>query len=766
MQITEIRWATGLPGGDTQRYRMPLRRGVTFIRGRPTAKPDSFFARLQTDLIYPPDDSFSRDSGYSSHYWQFIFQEKDRFFSYSTDQATQERDQFFRQTIVGCEGGVLGGRIDFATLSGEEETLDAKKDQLEQLLSKMDESRRYLHDRSTGQGRILDLQSEIRQCGHEIEQLKVQAGTWPGFQQVIEKIEKRLAGLKAEDQRLAGEQRRIKQLLTRAEYEAMTKLQRELDETLEREGAFGSRITEKGHNITVHEMTRLTALQKEVADLEQEAGSVEQVLEATKEERIKAEQERVMTVRSLRDFGLEKDRLLELIGQEEAMGQKNTDQLENGSHVFPTRGQLRWLAALLVFAAGLLLTLFNRTAGAILAGLGALLLFGLGLRLIWHGPLVRIRSLATSRGQEQLSMLRSDVQRLSAQIAASAINLDRLENYIGELDGREEKLLAEAGAVGRKYRRLENELMRLIRQYAGPSESAEADDIITTLSRQRESSAHYNEMVADLQRRIAELKHGRSEKEMLREYQYACRELGDGDQTDETAGLQERALEISKERIDLAAAIDEAEGNLRGSVKDLSVSRESTVTLGGLERKYEALSESYHSAVHDYLCVNGAVAWLREILNQWKEIDISSWMALSASYLNRLTGRRPGGQPVSLPGVTPRGKLRVPKFSYGAPADSQTDFADLSAFSTAPQSTRYLAVRMGLVAAQQKGGLQGTPLLFLEPAIPSGYSQGENILSALEEWSMETGQQIVYLTNNQHLIAIARARAMNLYYPG
>ncbi len=765
MQITEIRWATGHPGEGAQRYRMPLRRGITFIRCRPTAEADSFFPRLQTELIYPPDESFDRDGGSSLPFWQFIFQEKDRFYSYSTDQASQERDQFFRRTIVGCEGGVLGSRINFAALSGQEDSADAKKDQLELLLSRLDESRRYLHDRSAGHGKIPDLQAEIRQCGREIEELKEEAATWPGFQQVIEKAQKHLAGLKAEDQNLAGEQRRIKQLLTKAEYETMAELQRELDETVEREGIFGSRITEKGHNITVHEMTRLTGLRKEVADLEQEARSVEQGLETTKGERIRAEQERVMTARRLQDLDQEKDRLAEQIRQAEGMGQKNASRPQE-RRVFPTRGQLRLLAALLLFTAGLLLLLFNRTAGAILAGLGALLLLALGLRLIWLGPLSRIRSLGTGSGQEQLSLLRSDVQRLSAQIATSSINLDRMENYISELDGREARLLSEAGTIGRKYRRLENELMRLIRQYAGPSESADADDIITTLSRQRESSAHYNEMVADLTRRIAELKHGRSEEEMLREYRHACRELGDGKATDETARLQERALEISRERIALAAAIDEAEESLRGNVKDLSASRESTVTLGGLERKYEALSESYRSAVHDYLCSNGAVAWLRELLNQWKDIDVASWMALSSSYINRLTGRRPGGQPESLPGVTPREKLRVPKFSAGFPRGRQAEFTDLSAFSTAPQSTRYLAVRMGLAAAQQKSGLRGTPLFFLEPAIPSGYSQAENILSALEEWSMETGQQIVYLTNNQHLIAIARAREMNLYYPG
>jgi len=765
MQITEIRWAAGHPGEDAQRYRLPLRRGITFIRCRPSAEADSFFPRLQTELIYPPDESFNRDGGSSLPYWQFIFQKKDRFFSYSTDQASQERDQFFRRAIVGCEGGVLGSRINFAALSGQENSADAKKDQLELLLSRLDESRRYLHDRSAGHGKITELQAEIRQCGHEIEELKEQAATWPGFQQVVEKAQKHLAGLKAEDQNLAGEQRRIKHLLTKAEYETMTELQRELDETVEREGVFGSRITEKGHNITVHEMTRLTGLRKEVDDLEQEARSVEQVLETTKGERIKAEQERVMTARKLQDLDQEKERLAEQIGQAEAVSQKDTSRPQE-RNVFPTRGQIRWLAALLLFTAGLLLMLFNRITGAILAGLGVLLLFALGLRLIWLGPLNRIRSLGTGRGQEQLSLLRSDVQRLSAQIATSAINLDRLEKYIGELDGREAKLLTEAGAIGRKYRRLENELMRLIRQYAGPSESAEADDIITTLSRQRESSAHYNEKVADLTRRIAELKHGRSEEEMLREYHHACRELGDGKATEETAGLHERALEISKKRIALASAIDEAEESLRGNVKDLGASRESTVTLGGLERKFEALSESYRSAVHDYLCSNGAVAWLREMLNQWKDIDIVSWMALSSSYINRLTGRRPGGQPVSLPGVTPREKLRVPKFSSGVLRGQQAEFTDLSAFSTAPQSTRYLAVRMGLAAAQQKSGLRETPLFFLEPAIPSGYSQAENILSALEEWSMETGQQIIYLTNNQRLIAIAQARAMNLYYPG
>lgn len=762
MQITEIRWATGYPGKEAQRYRMPLRYGVTFIHDKPGEKLGSPFPRLQMDLIYPPDDSFEPGEKPSRDYWQFIFRKKDLFYSYSTDQATPERDQFFRRAIVGCEGEILGSRINYAALSDRSEPAAAKKEQLELLLARLDESRRHLHDRSAGQGKITSLQSEIMQCALEIKQQKEQAGTWPGFQQTIDKTEKQIAGLKAEDQRLAGEQRRLKQLMVKSEFETLTELQRELDETMEREGIFGSRITEKGHNITVHEMTRLSALRKEVADFEQEARSVEELLESTKAERIKAEQERILTERQLRDLDQEKSALLDQVNQVEARGRKETDRPEEG-HASPTRKQLGWLAALLVLACGFLLFLFNRVAGAVLTGLGLLSLLTLGLANLRLKHFSGIRFPGAYRDQEQLNLLSSDIQQLSARIAEKTIGLDRLENYIGELDDREVQLLAEAGATGRKFRRAEHELMRLIRQYAGPSESTEADDIITTLSRQRESSAHDNEMVADLQRRIADLAYGRSQAEMLREYQDACRELGQADAAEMT-GLRERAQEISKERVDLAAAIDELEGDLSENKKQLGSSRESTVTLGGLERKYEALSELYQSTLHDYLCINGAVAWLKDLLSQWKDMDFISWMALSAGYLHRLTGRRPGGLPVSLPGASPRDRLRAPKLPGGAPAVSQAEWSDSSVFLSAPQSVRYLAVRLGLVAAQIKSGLTATPLFLLEPAIPSGYTQGENILNTLEEWSMETRQQIVYFSRDRQLIAIARAREMNLYY--
>ena len=765
MQITEIRWATGHPGKEGPRYRMTLRPGITFIHFRPSEQSTALLCRLQSDLTRPPDD-FLNDDGSPGDYWQFIFHEKDLFYSYSSDQSTREADQFFRQAIVGCEGEVLESRINYAALCNTEESPEVKRERLEQLLSRLDESRSYLYDQAGGQGKLLSLQAGIRKCSQEISRLRDCAETAPNLSEALTEAEKRLAGLKAEDQKLADEQRRIKHLMTRAEYEIYTGFRRELKETLDREGVFGSRITEKGHNITVHEMTCLTGLRKELADIEEEAGSVERKLGSVKADRIKAEQERIMAGRQLQGLNRERDQILEQVRQAEAGDRQKVISSDKGGHLFPTKTQLAWLAALLLFTAGLLLTLFARIPGLVLSGLGVLSFVATALWTFRRNLLTGIRSLSGNRRQEELSQLRSQGHQLSARIATSTINLDRLEKHILELDSKEKGLLADAARIGRKYRQTESELMRLIRQYAGPSESSEADEIITALSRQRESSAYYSEMVADLQRKMADLRHGRSEEEMEREYQHACKELGETEEGGDMAGLKDLSLEISRQRIKLAAAIEEGQETLRESKEKLKTSRESVLALGGLERKCQALSESYQSTVHDYVCIRGAIGWLKEILSQWTKIDVMAWMSLSAGYLNRLTGRRPEGQPLSLPGVTPRERIRPPRFSPARSKADQAGAAGLSAFSTAPQSARYLAIRLALIAAQIKSGWPGTPLLFFDPEIPAGRAQRENILSTLEEWSMETGLQIIYFSDDQQLVSIARAREMTIYYPG
>jgi hypothetical protein len=762
MQISEIRWATGIAGGQTQRFRMPIGLGVTWIRLAPTEKSELFFPRLQSELIYAPDGSERADSWTPDQYWQFIFREEDLFFSYSSDQSTHQREHFFRQSIIGCESSTLEGRLDYSLLAGMAASAD-KRRHVEQLLLRLDQARCYLFDRRGPAGRILSLQADLEDCRDEMSRLDDVAGESSSILPVIEQMEKKLSSLRAEDRQLAGEQTLIKHQLNKEEYETLIHLRGQLSETLEREGVYGARITEKGHNITVHEMTQLTGLRKEIADLQARVQSLEQTLLSTREERIQVEQERILTVRQLEGYKREQEEIGEQIRQsgEEADHQlEDVSKNKNGQR-FST-ASFRWLLALLVLSAGLLFLLIIPTLGWVLAGLGLLALVLLGAYTVWQIHAVRIRWMAQGKNQEALSSLRSHLHQMTARIATLSVKLDRLENYIAELDEKEAEVSLQAETDGRQLRRMESELMRSIRPYAEPSEKVELDHVLQALSRQRESSAYYNEFAADLERRIAELKHGRSDEEMKREYERASKSLSELGGALIVDDLHTRAGQLTQSRINLASAMDELEAELKRQRQMLTDSREALVMMSSLQRKHDTLSDALIAALDDFHRMNAAAAWLKELLGQWKEIDPVSWMIRSSAYLSRMTGRRPGrSRPTPV-----EGKVRSPRLA-GAPLPGRpAGLIDHDLFAAAPQSARYLALRLGLAALETQAKESTSPLFLLEPSIPSGYSQIQYFVDTLEEWAMETGRQLVCLTANQVLISLAEERKMNIYYLG
>ncbi len=87
----------------------------------------------------------------------------------------------------------------------------------------------------------------------------------------------------------------------------------------------------------------------------------------------------------------------------------------------------------------------------------------------------------------------------------------------------------------------------------------------------------------------------------------------------------------------------------------------------------------------------------------------------------------------------------------------------MSFFMDAPPSLRYLAARLALSQFQGQEEGRGGPLLLIEPALMAGSSPREHLLNALEEWTLETGRQVVYFTEDESLIGLAQARKMNLY---
>lgn len=773
MQITEIRWADGHQENFAQRYRLPVGRGITLVDGRGGQGKEALFSHLQTGLVMEPGRFAGLGETGIIRYWQFIFEEKDRRFTYSTDQTVEGREAFFRRSIIGKEGEILGPSLDYAFLADGSRTSDEKRLLISQLLTRLEYSRSQAYDPLEERGRLVLLRQDLSECEEEIGRLGRQAGSPESGADLLSDGENRLAALKAEDSRLAREQQKQKYLATKDEYEKLIRLEEEMEDTKEREGAFGSRITDLGHNITVHELTELARMRSQVQEEEVEAGEMAEALEATRRERKLAEQQRALLRRRLNELEAEKTGLPEARGQLGPPPQSAREE-DRDKGAFPSPGQLLWLTVLLVFAAGLFLTLYIQLIGLLVSGVALLAAAGIGLYQLFDHRRAGLDPPVLPGEPSDGIFDESAHYQLEAQRSESRGELDLIMSRIAELDQKEADLSTAYESKGRRFRRAENELLRKIRQYAGPSEIAEVDAIIETLSRQRDSSAYYNETIADFTRRIAELKHGRSKQEMKREYDRACARLyGDpanpspldgGFALEELVFEPERLQEIAAERVELAGRIDALAEEIDGQRKRLNLSREAKLALGSLEQRQRVLWQSLQDTRDEYERAGTAAAWLEELLSSWDDLDCGAWMEESAGYLYRLTGRRPGGIGVGGEADRKGGRIRTPRLPGGQTGRRKADAVDLTLFKAAPPPVCYLASRLALSLLDARGEERGEPIFLIEPGLIAGTSQREHLLNALEEWTLETGRQAVYFTEDEALIFLAQARKMNIYH--
>lgn len=752
MLITEIRWIAGDRDNHTQSHRLPLSRGLNFIRGLPEGRLGHSLLRMQDELVYPAVGSLSGAIGGQAPAWQFVIQDKDLFYSFSTDQPASGRESFFRRSVIGGESAILGSRIDYDLLFGQSVSLEQKKKQLERLLSRLDEARARLWSRTQQTGKIMELRNELTDSDSRIRELEKIIATSDRCADTLKHARGHLNQLREEDRRLADDLWRLRRLAVKQEYEKLVALGKELAESREREGLYGSRITEKGHNITVREMTVLTGMQKEMAGLMEEGRQVESALDKVRKERKKAERERAITAHEIAEFEGQGKELAEKIRDSTVHASGN-----RGLTDLPSSSPFAWLLSALALALGLLLLFFSRTVGWLMIGLGVVALAVLAFRF-GLGRLTTKRALEDrQRRSEASNLLRADYQRLSARLGASSIQLDRLERFITELDGRESELQGQLQAIETRFHHLESELMDTIRPYAVPSEPGDLDGILTALSRQRETSRGDSEAATDLERRIAELRHGRSEEEMRREYFRACEDLERTGTSLEGVDPSADASLIVEKRKQLSMAMEEAEKAVQSCDENLLRLREARIDLGGQARRRDSLTESFEEAVEDYFTLNAAVAWLRETLGQWKSLDPSTWLGLSARYLNRMIGRRPPANPSS----PVRGGVRTPS-RLGRVNARELSAGAAVPFAEVPQAIRYLALRLGLAAGRQDPGGRKEPLILIDPINPQSTLQADYLLNSLEEWCMETGRQMVYLTDHKHLIELIQERKMNL----
>lgn len=74
-----------------------------------------------------------------------------------------------------------------------------------------------------------------------------------------------------------------------------------------------------------------------------------------------------------------------------------------------------------------------------------------------------------------------------------------------------------------------------------------------------------------------------------------------------------------------------------------------------------------------------------------------------------------------------------------------------------------MAFRLALSSLQGQQQTMVFPLIWMNPKIPDEYSLQDELVSTLEEWTLETGRQVIYFTHDPQLTEIAKTRKMKVY---
>lgn len=813
MHLSEIRLVKGDHRGDSKRFRMTTGQGVTFVYTDTDVCGESPFTKLHQKLVSPDmqsgdeltkeQDAFAlpssslRENIEIDHtstnmcddvlddFWQFVFVEDERTYRLATDVNDSEQSAFFSQTIVGSESAWLGNQIDFSLLSDRQATVDAKRDSLAQLRERLLRAQRVIHDESSGLGKLDSTRAELDFCQHELNRLNKEIVPASPLSIALENDEKHIAELKAEDFKLAREQRLMTLLARKSEYESLLELRRELKEIEEREGRYGSRITDLGHDITVHELTALAQWRNNAAEIKKEIAELDEVFQGKQQEKTKLEQQRILLSHKIRNNLKLKS---ELIDEYEYLSSKSVEDrnalIEYGlskdekaqDRPFPNTLHFSLLAAFLMLAIGLLLITKTKVVGIVLISLAILTMLFILYTSVFINKRQSIRkSKRSSTKQTDDEDLRIQIDDLDMQFQLDQEALESLTESIADLEREMAQYTIKIETAERQLKNLNDDLLRTIRKYAGPSQIHEIDDIIETLSKQRESSASHNEAVADILRRIADLKHGRSDEEMVREYESVCEQLygdsefgsmEDNSRAGQAATMQLRfdalrAKEISSERVEIARLIDEISARIKEAKNTLSVSSEATIAAESLQKKCAMLRDSMNEMEKDFNNLGVSIAWLSQLLLVWDEIDVMEVMANTVRYSGRMSGKRLGDtlpmKPIDLSKQTIRtpGLLEHKITPYTPPIS-----IDLAIFKKTPTEQNYLSLRLALASQHISSMPENAPLILMDPEIPQEYSRLEELINTLEEWTLETGQQIVFFTTHRIVREMAETRKM------
>lgn len=798
MQLAEIILSD--TGGADEMRRMRIHRGITFIHVCSTDADLFPFYAFQSPLPSLRFDfegnEIMRDS-ISQAAWTLVFHYFDAPYSLSTDDQRDGRSALLCSVIVGKESELLAHRIDLKQLARDDVSDEDRLNTLMVLRRRLLAYRLSLLSEDEEKGTLALARCEYEDCTSEIRFLQEDAMPELDIPNHIIELEKTLERLKRHARRLAEEQKTNKLLSIKSEYETLLSLRKELKETEQRDGLYGARITNLGHDITVHELTDLNTMRARVRELEKTVAEIKSSIESINIEKNQEERRRILSRREANDLAYERESLLVTLKNEcaevpDARRSSQYDSIDRGRNVigditalqeevtFPTTRHLVVLGGLLLLAIGLLLLASSHTFGMVFIILGVI-----AAAIALLAPLLTRRNrrsvrLASPFVKRDLNQERDRLQTIDQALRMRKEEDAVLTKRIEELETSYAETMIQLEFTSSELARVSRDLLMQVKPYAGPSKMEEIDDILETLMRQRHSNDHYNERVSDLLRRIGDLKHGRSDDEMEREYEKACHQLyGDvasGDynappviNSNPTMELNydsERAKAVIEERSEVERQITEIKNDIAEKKERFVRDEDSRLRLDNLKRKQASLRASIVSLNDDLLRYDSAIHFLDTLIYSRNDLRFTVVMRRTVEILGRLTGRQVGPS-VPVAGVAlPQKGMRVPNMPVRRVREEIGDRMpeDTSLFDEAPAELSYLAFRMALAdAGVLTESEMTTPLILLDPVVPVEPVYRDRLFDTLEEWTLETARQLVYVSDSKDLADRASERHLTVY---
>lgn len=688
--------------------------------------------------------------------------------------AGNDQEKFLLPGAVGAESNLLAQRLNWSTLLDDSVDAVRQRSHILQLKERLEQSRENLT--APGQGKLYRTRSELISVLKDPALEANVSGTDLSGTEEVRQLERHIRSLKEKDKELHEEQRTLMLLSIKNDYESLLRLRLNLEDLESNVSHYARSITGQGRDITVHELTVLSGLYQDYQEKEKTIEIQREEVKKAREERFAWEQKRILAehkAKQLQDKVTEFEaEQLERIQDRRELQDSTTST--KGSSPSDERTRLRHillLAGLTLTFVGLLLFNRSRTISII-----AFVLAGIGLASSF---LLFIRSRLARQTHNKVGLV-DNLRSPSRPVESSSLN-QRLSEQKSIWRSASAEAEQWAAAVNRgqialhsleeNQRRAANELLRQLSRYAAVENLDDAGYVLDALRNQRQSATSYDESVSELLRQIANVRKGRTDEDMLREYEHACEELyGDLLAGDDSGNKhidprsqtlhydKNRAKRIEIERVELSQDLSRLQQQLQETITSLQQKEKILSRTPELRRKREFLEQNLWQEIDDLEQLDLAISVLEYLNIQWREIPVNFLRSLTLKYSRRLQGVKPMGLDFDDFMIEKQRGIRrgeLDKFK-----SMKTREKELTLIDNSPSDIVYLAFRMALL---DSGKDNFTPLLIFDLPLLNTSSRVSEFLNLLEERMLELSAQSVFFTSNNLLTEIARERQIPVH---